>query len=204
VAEGRVLIVEDEVIVAEALRRSLEASGYEVIGHAIDAREAIEMACQLRPDVVLMDIVLDGLTCGIEAALSIQRTIDTSIIYVTGQSDETVVRAAALSGAFGYIVKPFQAQQVTSSIAIALRRRHDARAMSEPTTINESGVTGREREVIRSFIRHRRVSRVAETLGISVHTARNHLKSVFRKLNLHSQDELLDLFLDDEGRSRFH
>jgi DNA-binding NarL/FixJ family response regulator len=202
VAEGRVLIVEDEVIVAEGLRRSLEASGYEVIGHAIDEQEAIEMACRLRPDVVLMDIVLEGRSCGIEAARSIQRAIDTSIVFVTGQSSAAVVRAAAVSGALGYIVKPFQAQQVVSSIEIALHRRNDAGARGDPSTINGCGITAREREVIRSFVRHRRAGRVAETLGISVHTARNHLKSVFRKLNLHSQDELLDLFLDD-GRSRF-
>jgi len=205
--EARVLIVEDEVIVAEALRRTLENAGYDVIGHAIDGREAVQMARQLHPDVILMDVLLAGPTDGIEAAHSIQRTIDTSIIYVTGHANDSVVNAAVRSGALGYIVKPFQMQQLTSSIEIALHRRHDARALSDqpssrghiatPATIQALCVTEREKEVIRGLICYRRLGKVADVLGISVHTARNHLKSIFRKLNLHSQDELLELIGDD-------
>lgn len=204
--EARVLIVEDEVIVAEALRRTLEDSGYDVIGHAIDGREAVLMARQLHPDVILMDVVLEGITDGIEAARSIQRTIDTSIIYVTGQATDAVVNAAARSGALGYIVKPFQIQQLTSSIEIALHRRYDARGVgdqpipraraSTSATIQALCVTEREKEVVRGLIYYRRLGKVADVLGISVHTARNHLKSIFRKLNLHSQDELLELVSD--------
>lgn len=223
--EARVLIVEDEVIVAEALRQTLKASHYKVIGHATDGREAIQMARQLHPDVILMDIVLRGRTSGIEAAVSIQREIDTSIIYVTGQSSEPLVNAAARSGAFGYIVKPFQAQQITSSIKIALHRRNDARVIKEhapghrgplaaerasaprdtattPAKIQGLCVTPREKDVIRGLISYRRLGKVATVLGISVHTARNHLKSIFRKLNLHSQDELLELCLNDHHPSR--
>ena len=223
--DARVLIVEDEVIVAEALKQTLKASHYKVIGHATDGREAVQMARQLHPDVILMDIVLRGRTSGIEAAVSIQREIDTSIIYVTGQSSEPLVNAAARSGALGYIVKPFQAQQVTSSIKIALHRRNDARVIKKhppshrgllaperasalrdtpttPATIHGLSVTPREKEVIRGLISYRRLGKVANVLGISVHTARNHLKSIFRKLNLHSQDELLELFLNDNQPSR--
>jgi DNA-binding NarL/FixJ family response regulator len=211
--DARVLIVEDEVIVAEALRRSLETSGYEVIGHAIDGREAIHMARKLLPDVILMDIVLGGYPDGIETALSIQRAIETSIIYVTGQSNDALVNAAACSGALGYIVKPFQAQQITSSITIALHRRKDASAPNESSTVHRTHatvaaaihglcVTPREKEVIRGLVHYRRLVRVANALGISVHTARNHVKSIFRKLNLHSQDELLELFLGDDQPPR--
>jgi DNA-binding NarL/FixJ family response regulator len=205
-----------------------------------------------------MDIVLGGRTNGIEAARSIQRVIDTSIIFVTGQSDEALVSAAARSGAAGYVVKPFQALQVTSSIKIALHRRNAMRARERPratptnaaretrrvaigrwhredgqlargghespftsmvqrlralltdeevwssdqaaaTRALPSGlcITQREREVILGLICYRRLTRVAEVLGISVHTVRNHLKSVFRKLNLHSQDELLEFLLNE-------
>jgi DNA-binding NarL/FixJ family response regulator len=225
---ARVLIVEDEVIVAEDLRRSLNASGYDVIGHAMDGREAIDIARHLRPDVILMDVVLGGGTNGIQAARSIQRIIDTSIIYVTGQSNEALVSDAVRSGAFGYVVKPFQTCQITSSIKIALHRRREARALDERTsmtrrlhallpdegarssygnndasaTIQALCVTPREKEVVRALICYRRLSRVADVLGISVHTARNHLKSVFRKLNLHSQDELLGYLLDETAPSQ--
>jgi len=243
---ARVLIVEDEVIVAEDLRRSLNASGYDVVGHAMDGREAIHIARHLRPDVILMDVVLGGGTNGIQAARSIQRIIDTSIIYVTGQSNEAMVTDAVLSGADGYVVKPFQTCQVTSSIKIALHRQREARALEERTrlvdeatlrreadespftsivrrlrallededaesllsggtgepTIDGLRITPREREIVCALVCYRRLSRVADELGISVHTARNHLKSVFRKLNVHSQDELLRYLLDEIAASQ--
>src|SRR5690242_519929 len=157
-SEARVLIVEDEVIVAEALRCNLAKLGYEVIGHAIDGREAVQMARVLGPDVVLMDIVLGGHLDGIAAAQTIQRAIETSIIFVTGQSSDSIVHAAARSGAFGYIVKPFQMQQITSSIQIALHRRSDARAIDAQTrprgqavpsfALETLCVTDREKELI--------------------------------------------------------
>jgi DNA-binding NarL/FixJ family response regulator len=243
---ARVLIVEDEVIVAEDLRRSLSASGYDVIGHAINGREAIHVARHLRPDVILMDVVLDGSTNGIQAARSIQQIIDTSIIYVTGQSSETLLTDAVRSGAFGYIVKPFQTRQITSSIEIALHRRREARALeararldgeaafaseegeahfaslgqrlrallededaesllrsrTSEATIDGLRITRREREIVLGLVCYRRLARVADVLGISVHTARNHLKSVFRKLNVHSQDELLRYLLEEMVAAR--
>jgi DNA-binding NarL/FixJ family response regulator len=210
--EARVLIVEDEVIVAEALKRHLTKFGYQVIGHALDGREAVQIARALHPDVVLMDIVLRGDTDGIEAARSIQCAIETSIIFVTGQSTDTVIYAAARAGALGYVVKPFQIQQVASSIEIALHRRNDVRALDDrgfsrgeavaALALEDVCVTQREKQLIRGLMRYRRLGRVASSLGISVHTARNHLKSIFRKLNLHSQDELLE-FLDGIHPTRF-
>lgn len=226
---ARVLIVEDEVIVAEDLRRSLNASGYDVVGHAMNGQEAIQIARHLRPDVILMDVILGGGTNGIQAARSIQRIIDTSIIYVTGQSNDAMVADAVLSGAVGYVVKPFQTCQVTSSIEIALHRQREARALDERVPTPQRGaqplddrerpspkngdasavierlcITPREKEIVRALINQRRLARVADVLGISVHTARNHLKSVFRKLNVHSQDELLSYVLDETAPSQPH
>jgi DNA-binding NarL/FixJ family response regulator len=76
VTGARVLIVEDEVIVAEDLRRRLIASGYDVVGHAMNGREAVDVACHRYPEVILMDVKLDGPENGIEVARSIQRIID--------------------------------------------------------------------------------------------------------------------------------
>jgi len=255
--QARVLIVEDDVIVAEDLRQAVVASGFDVVAHAIDGHEAVQMARHLLPDVVLMDVYLDGPTSGIDAARAIQWEIDTSIIYVSASCDDAVLSDAVSSGAFGYIVKPFQSRQVAFSIKIALQRRHEARVLEERVRLVAStlpvdgsdsgrsrdggeesvnagvrtglsemvlrvqallvdehvwtdhttdgsappvalGVTPREKEIIRGLICYRRLSKVAEVLGISVHTARNHLKSVFRKLDVHSQDDLIRFLL--EGR----
>jgi DNA-binding NarL/FixJ family response regulator len=236
-AQARVMIVEDEVIVAEDLRRNLHACGYDVPGYAVDGQEAVSMALRTMPDLILMDVFLDGHSDGIAAARTITQAIDVSIIFVSGHSTDSLIDEAVRSGADGYIVKPFQLGQVTSAIKLALHRRRDVErrgqwrvrsgdaGQDEPFAAitqrlqalltddnlwfdladkgdgvpREQCVTPREREIIRGLVCYRRVSTVAEVLGISVHTARNHLKSIFRKLNLHSQDELLRFLLEGES-----
>jgi DNA-binding NarL/FixJ family response regulator len=231
--QAKVMIVEDEVIVAEDLRRSLEASGYDIPGYAVDGQEAIDMALRVMPDLILMDVFLDGTIDGFAAARAITESIDVSIIYVSAHSSDALVDTAVRSGADGYIVKPFQLRHLTSAIKRALHCRDAARqvarthhavepARDEPFaaimqrlqalladegvwpdqadqasgTARALSVTPREKEIIRGLVCYRRVSTVAEVLGISVHTARNHLKSIFRKLNLHSQDELLRFLIE--------
>lgn len=257
-SEARVMIVEDEVIVAEDLRQVLESAGYTVSGHALRERDAVEMACRLRPDVVLMDIFLADYSDGLEAARAIQGTIDTSIVVVSAHSNETAVADAIRSGAFAYVVKPFQPGQITSAIEVALQRRMEVRALrwqvehrtqfslrplhdedadgpapddvpadddrssrlmlqrlqlllseggghagifdgTTNTVTDTSCITHREWEVIRGLLGYRRLPQVAELLGISLHTARNHLRSIFRKLNVHSQEELFRLLLQGGG-----
>jgi DNA-binding NarL/FixJ family response regulator len=232
------MIVEDEVFIAEGLRRALDASGYEVTGCAADGREAVEMAIYSMPDVILMDVLLPGDIDGIAAARAIHESMDVPIIYITGHSSDALVDDAIKAGADGYVVKPFQLRQVTSAIKVALRhRKGDERPESgrppadhggtEPFAMvlkrlqaalddnwprsNTDGASGglpsvpsitpREREVISGLVCYRRLSTVADVLGISVHTARNHLKSVFRKLNLHSQDELMRFLIEGGGES---
>ena len=232
--QARVMIVEDEVIVAEDLRRNLHACGYDVPGYAVDGQEAVSMALRMMPDLILMDVFLDGNFNGIAAARAITQAIDVSIIFVSGHSADSLVDEAVQSGADGYIVKPFQLGQVTSAIKLALHRRREIRrkdqsrifpgetgrdepfaaitqrlhalltddsvwsALADKTdgVPREQCVTPREQQIIRGLVCYRRVSTVASVLGISVHTARNHLKSIFRKLNLHSQDELLRFLLE--------
>ena len=122
-SEPRVMIVEDEIIIAEDLRRALDASGYEVTGCAADGRDAVEMAINIMPDVILMDVLLPGDIDGIAAARAIHQSMDVPIIYITGHSSDALVDEAIRAGADGFVVKPFQLCQVTSAIKVALRHR---------------------------------------------------------------------------------
>ncbi len=234
VTDARVLIVEDEVIVAEGLQRALEASGYAVVGHAMQADEAVRLVELRRPDVVLMDVNLAGASEGIDAARTIHRVSDAAVVFVSAYTDAALLSDAAGAGALGYVVKPFQPRQITSAIAVALHRRGEPDHKTRPhqdaaTTTPESAddeystmlnrmetilydnnawdgpamesiparfrITPREWDVVRGLVCYRRLPQVAESLGISACTARNHLKSVFRKLNLHSQEELFRFLL---------
>jgi signal transduction histidine kinase len=117
-----VLIVEDEAIVAADLAGKLTQLGYEVVGAAAEGEEAVEMACSLKPAVVLMDIRLRGSMDGIEAAEAIRIRHCAPIIYLTAHSDPATLERAKLSEPFGYILKPFEERELATTIEMALYR----------------------------------------------------------------------------------
>lgn len=117
---ARVMIVEDENIVAMDIRQRLEMLGYEVTATVTTGEEAIELADKTRPDVVLMDIVLKGEVDGIEAAEEIRRRLGIPIIYITAYSDSKTLERAKVTEPFGYIIKPFEDRELQSVIEIAL------------------------------------------------------------------------------------
>jgi PAS domain S-box-containing protein len=118
----RILIVEDETVVALDLQQRLTSLGYTVPEPAQNGEEAIQRMAEARPDLVLMDIDLGAGMGGVETALLIQQQHDLPIIYVTANSDADTVRTAAQSGPFGYILKPFEDRELETTIQIAVVR----------------------------------------------------------------------------------
>jgi len=123
VATAQILVVEDERIVAEDIKRQLEKIGYGVTAIASSAKEAISKAEQMKPDLVLMDIVLEGQRSGIEAAGRIRSRFNIPVIYLTAYTDEALLELAKQTEPFGYIVKPFEAKELKSNIEMALYKR---------------------------------------------------------------------------------
>ncbi|MDD2439453.1 MAG: response regulator [Methanosarcinaceae archaeon] len=119
---GRILVVEDEHIVAMGIKKMLKSLGYKVTGIASSGEEAISKAESTFPDLVLMDIMLKGNIDGIEAAEAIKNIADIPIIYLTAYSDGKVLERAKKTGPYGYIVKPFDENDLHSSIEMALYR----------------------------------------------------------------------------------
>src|SRR5947208_2088713 len=100
----RALICEDEGIAVMAIRKSLVRAGYQVVGEAVEGRKAIEMARELKPDLILMDINMPGPIDGIAATREILQNQTVPIIMLTAYSDDTYVDAALDAGACGYLV----------------------------------------------------------------------------------------------------
>lgn len=121
-AEGRILIVEDEHIVAMGIKRMLKNLGYTVTGVASSGMDAISKAESTFPDLVLMDIMLKGELDGIEAAKEIKERFNLPVVYLTAYSDSNILERAKKTGPFGYIVKPFDEKDLHSNIEIALHR----------------------------------------------------------------------------------
>lgn len=116
----RVLIVEDEKIIALDLQRRLERFEYEIVGLASTGADALEKAKALAPDIILMDIMLAGDMDGIEAAKIINQTIQIPVIFLTAYADEKTLERAKEAEPFGYILKPFKEKELYTTIDIAL------------------------------------------------------------------------------------
>ena len=121
-AKERILIVEDEPIVAEDLKRILERLGYQVVGKAANGPDAIRQAELNRPQMVLMDIRLEGPMDGIEVAEYILTHFDIPVSYLTAYADEDTLERAKATLPFGYILKPFEERHLQTTIELALFR----------------------------------------------------------------------------------
>jgi PAS domain S-box-containing protein len=116
----KVLVVDDEIIIARELGSRLTNLGYEVLEIASSGQEAVKVAEQTRPDLVLMDIVLKGEMDGVEAAAEIRRRWAIPIIYLTAYTDDATLQRARVTEPFGYIVKPFSERELRANIEMAL------------------------------------------------------------------------------------
>lgn len=127
----RILVVEDESIVAKDIRSSLQSLGYLVAGMASTGEEALAQAAALRPDLVLMDIKLKGEMDGIEAAHRLRSAGPVPVVYLTAYTDDDTLRRAKVSEAFGYLLKPFEDRELRTTIEMALYKHNMERKLRE-------------------------------------------------------------------------
>jgi diguanylate cyclase (GGDEF)-like protein len=117
-----ILLVEDEGLIARDLEDTLTRLGYRVSGIASEGTEAIEMARQLHPELVVMDVSLRGDVDGIEAACAIQENAPVPVIFLTGHSDTETLQRAVMTGPLGYLIKPFQEDDLRCAIEVAIHK----------------------------------------------------------------------------------
>jgi DNA-binding NarL/FixJ family response regulator len=197
----RVLIADDSFVVRGGLRNFVQAlEGFEVVGEAVSGREAIAMAQERRPDVVLMDLRMrDG--DGIAATREIAHSVPAARTIVVTWSDEPEhVREAIAAGAKGYLVHGrFGADQ----LAQALRTVAEGGAIIAPSLASEiiaeakrtpgdpSRLTPREIEILTLVQRGRTNREIGAELGIEEKTVKNHINSIYSKLNISSRFEAM-------------
>ncbi|MBW4520468.1 MAG: response regulator [Scytolyngbya sp. HA4215-MV1] len=118
----KVLIAEDEILIAREIEDILRDLGYEVVAIVQDGEAALQKILETPPDVVLMDIVMPGTKDGIETANQIHKEFHIPVVYLTAHADTDTLERAKISEPFGYILKPFQASELNTTIQIALNR----------------------------------------------------------------------------------
>jgi|DewCreStandDraft_1066081.scaffolds.fasta_scaffold00441_13 AmiR/NasT family two-component response regulator len=121
-APVRVVIADDESIIRMDLRETLTAQGYLVVGEAADGRSAVNLARELRPDIVIMDIKMPGDVDGIEAARILTREKIAPVLLLTAFNQKELVEGAKDAGVVGYLVKPFRERDLAPAIEVALAR----------------------------------------------------------------------------------
>ncbi len=118
--KNRILVVEDESIVARDVRNMLIGLGYEVAGVVSSGEDAVEKARQTRPDLALVDVMLQGEMSGVDAADIIYSNFNIPVVYLTAYADENTLQRAKVTEPFGYLLKPFEERELQTTIEIAL------------------------------------------------------------------------------------
>jgi DNA-binding NarL/FixJ family response regulator len=209
----KILLVDDHKIMRQGLKSLLmREPDMQVVGEAEDGRTGLEMAKELRPDVVLMDISMPGLN-GIDAT---RRMLDIDpamkVLALTAHSDRNMVREILKAGAMGYIVKDSAVEELVQAVHTA----NGGRVYLSPRIaglvvegfVDEDGngngrggggggaagvfsrLTAREREVLQLMAEGKATKEVARALSVSVKTAETHRRAIMQKLDLHSVAEL--------------
>ena len=201
----RVMVVDDHSIVREGLRHVLEQSGeFAVVGEAADGGEAVRVAAEVSPDVVVMDVMMPG-TDGVEACREIMESApETRVVMLTVADDETAVLDAVAAGATGYLQKDTDRERLLSTLRGVFRG--ELRVPAEVVrgalaavrdvagagdAADAAGLTAREREILVSFAGGMSYARIAEQRGVKPVTVRNAIYVIQEKLGVTSMQELV-------------
>jgi DNA-binding NarL/FixJ family response regulator len=192
-----VLLADDHQMLRQAVRRALEDAGVDVVGEAADGDQAVMLTESLRPDVVLMDVSMPVID-GIEAARRISANGSAAKVLVLTMHDEDALRARALrAGAAGFLTKDCELKEVvdavravgsgevllSAEIAHAILAQFPEEAVDVATTDTNGPLTKREKEVLQAVADGRSTTEIGRELFISVKTVKNHLASIYAKLD---------------------
>jgi two-component system, NarL family, response regulator DegU len=191
----RLMLADDHRMLREGLSRSMREQGFDIVGEAGDGAEAVSLALAVRPDVILMDVTMPEID-GVEACRQVRAQLpDTKVVMLTMHADQGVLTSAIRAGATGYLVKDCSTEEIASAVRmaaggetalspqLAASMLNEVRRWDQPHKEEERVVTKREEEVLQLIADGCSTPEVAEKLYISQKTVKNHLASIYQKLD---------------------
>jgi two-component system response regulator DegU len=191
----RVLLADDHRMLREGLRRTLEGEGFAVVAEAEDGNEAVRLALDVEPDVIVMDVTMPNVD-GFEATRELrEKRPESRIVMLTMHSDQDIVASAIRAGASGYLTKDCSTDELVNAITeiarggtvlspgLAGAMLNEVQKLGRPATEAEAVITKREEEVLQLIADGLSTQEVAENLYISLKTVKNHLASIYQKLD---------------------
>ena len=187
----RLLLVDDHKLLRQGLRRAVEEAGFDVVGEAGDGEEAIRLAIELQPDLVLMDVTMPVLD-GIEATRRLRHSCpEARVVILTMHGEEETVTRALRAGALAYLLKDCSTDQVAQTLHAVASGDTDLSADLARTMLAEippepaaaTSLSSREAEVLQMFADGCSTVEVGQRLYISAKTVKNHLASIYEKLD---------------------
>lgn len=194
----RVLIVEDEPLVAASLKRMLSKHDYHIVAIAHRKEIALHELKDKRPDIALLDINLGGEFSGIEIGAEIKRRFGIPFIYITAYSDRKTLEEVKKTQPSGYLVKPFDEPDVVANMEIALynhaQSQKDQFPVPDWVVFNQKLVdplSRREMEVLQLIFEGRTNQQISDQMFVSVNTVKSHLFRLYQKLEVTSRTEAI-------------
>jgi len=201
----RVLLADDHGVVRKGLRLQLQGEQFEIVGEAADGREAVALADAQKPDVIVMDIAMPGLS-GIEATTQIvKRNPKAGVVMFSMHSDDTYLARALSAGAKGYLLKDGEDLDLTRAVEAAAQGKpffspaianilvEDYMQQLQQRGLQDSYdlLTDREKETLQLLAEGKSNKEIARILDLSLYTVETHRSNIMEKLDLHSAAEII-------------
>ena len=199
----KILIVEDEPIIAEDLADILKKEGYLISGVANDFSSAIDLLHTQTPDIALLDISLNSSGSGIDISEIINKKHQIPFIFITSFSDRLTLEKVKDVYPNGYIVKPFRKKDVLVNIELALHKNLQKkkplhRSLEELNSIASQNISSKEYEILIDLTKGKSNQELCDIHFISMNTVKTHLKRIFTKLNIKTRVQAIAIMIRSE------
>jgi DNA-binding NarL/FixJ family response regulator len=194
----KVIIVEDEAVIAQLIEFHLQQVGHKVLDIAHDSERALDLIHNLRPDLVLLDINILGTKDGIEVGKIVQEKYNVPIIFITALSDPKTLERAREVRPVSYLIKPYKADDLYAAISIGMYNFENRKAKKEVTKaginkISNDDLTDREFEILKLLVEGLSNDQIAQAQYVTVNTIKWHSTNIYSKLGVKNRTSVAKL-----------